>query len=243
MEISKHLAVRFTGEAFREVEEDVCVEEVFSLYLNDKFIASLIISPGHVKEFGAGYVICEGIASNVRDVRVSNGNIYVYADALNEFNPELRSSGCIGARSTEIRKVSPGITVEASDIPLFVRALESDAWRKTGGVHSSALFLNKKLIFSVSDIGRHSTVDKVVGYAILNNVDLSKCVLACTGRQPKGMIFKVANAGIPVIVSRAAPTDKGILAEKDAGITLVCFAMENKFNIYSHAERIRTGGL
>lgn len=238
MDVSKHLAVRFMEGEFREVEEDVCVEEIFSLYLNDKFIASLIISPGQLREFGAGYVVCEGIAKNVKDVLVSDGRIYVYADALNEFNPELRSSGCVGTKVMEIKKVNSDITINTEDVSVFVCALESELWKKTGGVHSSALFLNKKLIFCASDVGRHSTVDKVVGYAVLNNVDLSKCVIACTGRQPKGMIFKAANAGIPVIVSKAAPTDKGILAAKEAGITLVCFARNDKFNVYSHAERI-----
>ncbi len=48
-----------------------------------------------------------------------------------------------------------------------------------------------------------------------------------------GMIFKVANAGIPIIISRAAPTNKGITAAKDAGITLICFARGNKFNVYT----------
>jgi len=82
-------------------------------------------------------------------------------------------------------------------------------------------------------------VDKVVGYAILNGVDLSRCMIGCTGRQPAGMIKKDANAGIPVVISRAASTDKGIAAADTAGITRVCFSRGDRFTIYTHPERIR----
>jgi FdhD protein len=85
-------------------------------------------------------------------------------------------------------------------------------------------------------------VDKVVGYAILNAVDLSRCVIGCTGRQPAGMIKKDANAGIPVVISRAASTDKGIAAAEAAGITLICFSRGDRFTIYTHPERILDAG-
>jgi FdhD protein len=52
------------------------------------------------------------------------------------------------------------------------------------------------------------------------------------------MIKKGANAGIPVIISRAASTDKGIAAADAAGITLVCFSRGDRFTIYTHPERI-----
>lgn len=89
-----------------------------------------------------------------------------------------------------------------------------------------------------SDVGRHNTVDKVVGYATLNGIDLSRCVIGCTGRQPAGMVRKDAHAGIPIVISRAASTDKGITTAEAAGITLICFSRGDRFTIYTHLERI-----
>jgi FdhD protein len=109
---------------------------------------------------------------------------------------------------------------------------------KNRGVHCSVLFHEEDCIVKSSDVGRHNTVDKVEGYAILNGIDLSMCVIGCTGRQPAGMIKKDANAGIPVVISRAASTDKGITAADAAGITLVCFSRGDLFTIYTHPERI-----
>ena len=88
------------------------------------------------------------------------------------------------------------------------------------------------------DVGRHNTVDKVIGFAVLNGIDLSRCIIGCSGRQPAGMVSKAANAGIPIILSKAATTDQGILTADQTGVTLVCFARGNRFTVYTHPYRI-----
>ena len=55
---------------------------------------------------------------------------------------------------------------------------------------------------------------------------------------PQGMVVKAANAGIPIIVSRAAATSKGASLAEKSGITLVCFTRPPRFTVYSHPERI-----
>ncbi|MCK9319118.1 formate dehydrogenase accessory sulfurtransferase FdhD, partial [Methanoculleus sp.] len=74
--------------------------------------------------------------------------------------------------------------------------------------------------------------------AALKGLDRSRCILGCTGRQPSGMVAKAANAGIPIVVSRAASTDRGILTAEEAGITLICFSRGERFTIYTHPERV-----
>jgi FdhD protein len=140
------------------------------------------------------------------------------------------------------RKVISDIRIIPEDVFSCTREIETEIWRKTGAVHCSVLFSDGKCVVKSSDVGRHNTVDKVVGYAILNRIDLSRCVIGCTGRQPAGMIKKDANAGIPVVISRAASTDKGIAAADAAGITLVCFSRGDRFTIYTHPERILGAG-
>ncbi|PKP52508.1 MAG: formate dehydrogenase family accessory protein FdhD [Candidatus Altiarchaeales archaeon HGW-Altiarchaeales-3] len=238
MDIARFSAVRVENNKVSRAFEEVVREEKFSLYLNEKFIVNLIASNNQIKELGAGYVVCEGLAEEISDVKIIDDKIFVYAKKIGKFKPELRSSGCIGTQNSELKKVNSDIKINPGDVSNFAASLESKLWAKTGGVHCSVLFLNKKLIAMATDIGRHNTIDKVVGYAILNKINLRTCVIACTGRQPGGMIFKISNAQIPIIISRAAPTDKGILAAKDAGITLICFARKNKFNIYTHEERV-----
>ena len=134
--------------------------------------------------------------------------------------------------------VSSDICLTAEDVFSFTREIETEEWRRTGAVHCSVLFSEGFCVAKSSDIERHTTVEKVVGHAVLNEIDLSRCVIGCTGRQPAGMVKKTANAGIPVVISRAASTDKGIATADAAGITLICFSRGDRFTIYTHPERI-----
>jgi FdhD protein len=148
------------------------------------------------------------------------------------------SSGGLSTRKI-VNKINSNLTIDREDIFMVISEIVSELWEKTGGAHCSVLFSGKELIAKSSDVGRHNTVDKVIGYCILNKIDLSRCVLGCTGRQPAGMISKAVNAGIPIIISKAATTDEGIRLAEASGLTLVCRVKENRFCVYTHPERIR----
>jgi len=230
-------ALQVKGNDVIALEDSVCIEDTFRIYLNDVLAAQIIASPDQLRELGAGFVICEGLSEEVDDVRASGNDIHVYAATNAPIDYELRSSGCIGVRGLP-KVVQSSLVIQRADVLQIMGHIESDVWKKTGGVHCSVLFQNGALVVRSSDIGRHNTIDKIVGFAVLNGVDLSKCVIGCTGRQPAGMIAKVANAGVPVIVSKAAATDAGIVLADRSNVTLVCFARGERFTVYAHPERI-----
>ncbi|MFY9132385.1 MAG: formate dehydrogenase accessory sulfurtransferase FdhD [Candidatus Methanoculleus thermohydrogenotrophicum] len=237
MEIVCRAGIQVTGSGAREVHDDIIVEDNVRLFLNGKYLTTLVASPDRLGDLGAGFVICEGLADEVDSVEVSGMDIYVTAPVEKDVHLEMESSG--GYRVLgEPKEVSSSITVTADDIRAVTAAIESDTWRRTGGVHCSVLFCDGELITRACDIGRHNTVDKVVGYAALHGIDRSTCVLGCTGRQPAGMVAKAANAGIPIVASRAASTDRGIITAEQAGLTLICFSRGERFTIYTHPERV-----
>ncbi len=221
MSVCESPATRVDLECVTETLDDVCIEESFRIYLNNEFIGELVATPYQLEELGAGHVVCEGLASGVSGVQVSGDEIRVHAETPDE--------KCTTKSS---------VTIEKEHIREVMDSVISEIWERTGGAHCSVLFSDGRLIARSEDIGRHNTVDKVVGYAILKNIDLSTCVLGCSGRQPAMMVSKVANAGIPIVISRSAPTDKGIRTADLAGVTLICFARENRFTVYAHPDRI-----
>lgn len=237
MNICQCSAIRMNNDEITEINDDVCVEESFRLYLNDEFLVELIASPGQPEELGIGYIVCEGLASDVSDVHASGDEIYVYAETSGKIEKELRSSGGVGIKRSP-GKVSSSLIIKRKDVFDIMDAIKSEIWDKTGGTHCSVLFSDNKLVAKSVDIGRHNTVDKVVGSAVLNNIDLSTCVLGCTGRQPGGMVSKASNAGIPIVISKAASTDKGIVTADETGVTLICFVRDNRFTVYTHPHRI-----
>jgi FdhD protein len=237
MDIVCRAGIQVTGDGARTVHDDIIVEDHVRLFLNGEYLTTLVASPDRLDDLGAGFVVCEGLADEVDSVDVSGKDVYITAPIGKDVRLEVESSG--GYRVLgEPKEVVSSITVTADGVRAVTAAIESDTWRRTGGVHCSVLFCNGELVTRACDVGRHNTVDKVVGYATLRGLDRSTCILGCTGRQPAGMVAKAANAGIPIVVSRAASTDQGILTARQAGLTLICFSRGERFTIYTHPERV-----
>jgi FdhD protein len=238
--IHTHRSIQVIAGTARETDDAVVIEDRFELLLNDQPVTEMIASRDQLKELGAGYLVSEGILRCVDKVKVDGDRILVYSDTgcdLRWKKREVGSSGGLSFISTPPRAVSD-IRLSPDDVVTVTRGIETDLWKKTGGVHCSVLFRDGKLVARSSDVGRHNTVDKLVGHAVLNGIDLSRCVIGCTGRQPAGMVRKSAHAGIPVIISRAASTDKGIATAEAAGITLIGFSRGDRFTVYTHPERV-----
>jgi FdhD protein len=241
----EHTAIQVRAEEIVTLQDNVCVEDTFRLFLDDVPLAQIVASPDQLRELGAGFVICEALSEHIEDVHVSKNEIRVYTgmDAAGQsatqrkVDYELRASGCIGVRGLPKAVVS-SLLITRAEVSQVIQQVESEVWKKTGGVHCSVLFQDGQLLVRSSDIGRHNTIDKIVGFAVLNGINLSRCIIGCTGRQPAGMIAKVANAGVPIVVSKAASTDAGILLADRSNVTLICFARGERFTVYSHPERI-----
>ncbi|MDD1713342.1 MAG: formate dehydrogenase accessory sulfurtransferase FdhD [Methanoregulaceae archaeon] len=238
MNIFHHPGIQVREGMAVEIDDAIAVESRFRLILNNQFFSEMIASDDQLHELGAGFVVCEGLSDEIDSIEVRGTDIMITAKMHGAMDKELRSSGCIGVRNPP-GKVRSSLSLEKDDIYRITREIETDLWRKTGGVHCSVLFHEGELVAKSSDVGRHNTVDKVIGHAILHGIDRSSCIVGCTGRQPAGMVGKCAHAGIPVIVSRAASTDQGIAAAEEAGITLICFSRGPRFTVYTHPERIR----
>ena len=223
-----------------EIDDAIVIEDRFRIFFNDRPVTDMIASRDQLKELGAGFVITEGIARCVDKVRLDGDRILVYSDTGCDISHAKKEVGSSGGTSIlmEPAPVSSDLRISPEDVFSITREIETEVWRRTGAVHCSVLFSGGSCVVKSSDVGRHNTVDKVVGHAILNGIDLSGCVIGCTGRQPAGMVKKNANAGIPVVISRAASTDKGIATADTSGITLICFSRGDRFTIYTHAERI-----
>ncbi|NQT92289.1 MAG: formate dehydrogenase accessory sulfurtransferase FdhD [Lentisphaerae bacterium] len=91
----------------------------------------------------------------------------------------------------------------------------------------------------MDDIGRHNAVDKVIGWALKNERDLSQLWLITSGRVSSEILHKAARAGMAAIVARGAPTHQAVLRAKEAGITVIGFARGSGFTVYSGEERVK----
>lgn len=238
--IHMHQGIQVISGVAKETTDAVVIEDRFELLLNDRRVATMVASRDQLRELGAGYVISEGLVRCVDTVDLDGDRILVSAGTGCDPARMTSETGSSGGQSylSAPGTVVSDVRISPEEVIAITREIETELWRKTGGVHCSVLFGNGKLLQKSSDVGRHNTVDKLVGYAALNGIDLSRCVIGCTGRQPAGMVRKSAHAGIPVIISRAASTDKGIAEAEAAGITLIGFSRGDRFTIYTHPVRV-----
>lgn len=160
------------------------------------------------------------------------------------------SCGVCGTASIDaVEKVS---TYDVSTDPLSISAHDVAAlpdrlreqqktFDKTGGLHGAALFdvATGELLVAREDVGRHNAVDKVVGWALMNDrLPLRGTVLQVSGRVSFELVQKAVMAGIPMLSAVSAPSSLAIELAERAGLTLAAFVRGSSMNLYTRADRI-----
>lgn len=124
-------------------------------------------------------------------------------------------------------------------LPEALRERQS-LFERTGGLHGAALFsVDGECVTAAEDVGRHNAVDKVLGRMLLDDrLPLSGHVLVVSGRVSFEIVQKAWLAGVEIICAVSAPTSLAVELADEAAVTLIGFARDQAFNIYSHADRV-----
>jgi FdhD protein len=226
-------------------------------------------TPGHDLELAAGFLITEGIAEaggQIAELRAVDPGPESHRNRVDaqlrgeSFQPEtLRrnffaasSCGICGKSTIESirRRGLPALNcdfrMDAEGLCKLPSALQTEqaVFERTGGLHAAALFDGEgRLLVLREDIGRHNAVDKVVGWAhIEQRLPLSSAVLLVSGRGGFEVAQKAAAAGIPLLASVSAPSSLAVKFARETSLTLVGFLRGHRFVIYSGEYRIRDGG-
>jgi FdhD protein len=120
-------------------------------------------------------------------------------------------------------------------------ALDTMFHSLTRGTHSCRLWLDGAIVYTAEDIGRHNAMDKVIGYALINGIDMTKTIVFTSGRIPLDMARKVVCAHIPVLASKAAPTDEAIRLCRASGVALVVLSKSGHALVYAGEQAMVIG--
>jgi FdhD protein len=125
-------------------------------------------------------------------------------------------------------------------IPKRVRQ-EQTIFESTGALHAAALFdSNSTLLRVCEDVGRHNAVDKLIGAELRSGrQDFSDLFIFVSGRAGFELVQKSLMSGIPFMAAVGAPSSLAVKLARKYGSTLVGFLRENRFNLYSGADRVR----
>lgn len=254
--VSKRSISKYHENNLTAVDDFIVREYPLTLFINNVEIVTLVCSPSNLKELVFGFLLSEGLILDSPDkIEIEflekEGFVNVKGDFplmnTNNFMRRNIASCCGKGRAglffindaRQVKTVGSESKFLADNLLKLMNAMEtrSELFRLTGGVHCSALG-DQNLIFIYDDIGRHNAVDKVLGAVILNKITTEDKVLLLSGRISSEIVVKAARAEIPVILSCAAPTDLAVDLAEELNITIVGFARENRFNIYSHSLRV-----
>jgi FdhD protein len=232
-------------------------------------IAVTMRTPGSDFELSAGFLYGEGIVATREEIRAINycrdGEVdpeqrynIVNVELRAGLDPDLRklerhfytnsSCGVCGKASLEALEirgcpmVAPGPVVT----PEVIYALPDQLRRAqrlfdaTGGLHAAALFdAAGDLVTLREDVGRHNAIDKLVGWALLQNrLPLTDHIVMVSGRSSFEILQKCVAAGAPILCAVSAPSSLAIDVARRFGVTLVGFLRGRRFNIYAGEERI-----
>ena len=189
-------------------------EHTLQVILNGKTVYSIVCTGSHLEEMAVGRLYTDRRIDPCSIETECTGEV-VYVTAK-ECTRSLAKLPRTDIGSDEVFRLAK------------VFAHHSGLHEVTNTVHKAILsHSGNDIIFE--DISRHNTVDKAVGYAILNDIPLSECVLFTSGRIPVDMADKVISAGIPVLVSKSLPTADAVRYAAEYGLKLICRAWEDSY--------------
>lgn len=198
-------------------------ERPYSLTVNGRNLASIMMLPGKEKEFAVGYLATENIAafSEIESVMLDSNTIGVLTtNPMKVLLPKKTViSGCGGTASYLDAAKMPKVESRA-DFNLKVPEL-NDEVVKAGGF-CAALFDKDGEVAFVSDISQTVAVNKCVGAAIYGSVSLDKTVLAISGKVTGDIVRMCRFCGISKIVSVLPPTALAKEIADDGNVVLEC---------------------
>ena len=243
---------KIKGKAINHIEDLVVVEYPFTIFIDDEEIITLLCSPKSLKELTLGFLFSESFIESLDvvdriQINEEKGRSYVYLQERKGFNEKLQgkrtiTSGCGKGTvfynvldSFKSKRIENPISINIDNVVQLMKEFnhKSELFLSTGGVHSCALCDLEKIIYFEEDIGRHNALDKILGSALIDDLDLSNKLILTSGRISSEMLIKVAKRGIPAIVSRSAPTSLAIDMARELNILLIGFARGEKMNIYT----------
>jgi FdhD protein len=251
----------------RRKDDYLAAEEPLEIRVGDDPLSVTMRTPGHDRELAAGFLFTEGLIQHREQIMkleiaeprdgTNRGNV-IRAELSPEAAPDFAkmkrhffaasSCGICGKasidsiRSRLLAAPNPDFRLDAELLVQMPDALRSsqDVFQRTGGLHAAALFDPRgKLLVLREDIGRHNTVDKVIGWALLEGrVPLADSVLLVSGRGGFDIVQKAIVAGVPVVASVSAPSSLAVQLARELRLTLIGFLRGRRFVIYAGEERV-----
>jgi FdhD protein len=249
-------AVAATDEYGHTRELDIAGESPLTLYVDKREVVTLMTLGTYPEALAIGYLRNQGLVNSLHEIVsvqvdweteavavITRGGIQGIDEKLEN---RTVTTGCgqgtvFGSILEELDRIRlPRRSLKQSTIYHLLIALNeyNDVYKRAGAVHGCALCSENEILKFVEDVGRHNAVDAIAGMMWLDDIDGTDKIFYTTGRLTSEMVIKVAQMGIPALLSRSGITQMGVNLARKVGVTLIGRAKGRHFLIFNGREQI-----
>ncbi len=214
---------------------DLPLEAPLRMEVNGVHLATLMRLPGNDRELALGFWLTEGLITGRDDIVTMEHcpddpnllRLRLTGD-VPDAPPMAIGTACGGILGREMPEaLSLQGPVVAAEVLMSLRGLlqqNQPIRERAGGVHAAAILApDGRLVVAHEDIGRHNALDKVIGHCVLRGDTLADKIVLLTGRHTAEMV---------------TPSSLGVELADRLGVTLVARLRRDRFEVFSHPERI-----
>lgn len=229
----------------------IACERPLTIYLNKREIVTLMTLGSDPEALVLGYLRNQGFITALEELVAIQVDWEVEAAAVvthsepegleEKLQQRTVTTGCgqgtmFGKLMDKIAEVSlPKVSIKQSTIYALLDNLNkhNETYKNAGAVHGCAICQDDQVVAFVEDVGRHNAVDTLAGRMWLDGINEDAKIFYTTGRLTSEMVIKVAQMGIPVLLSRSGVTQMGLGLAKALGITMLARAKGKHFLQFS----------
>lgn len=257
--------VRYVSGVAESAQDTIAEEVPVALEYNGISHTVMMATPQDLEAFALGFSLSEGIirtAADVYDITVVTVNdgvsvqLEIASASFNRLKEKRRSmtgrTGCGLCGSDSLAHAlrlpelaeqlisNHKITVAAVHASLQALQKGQVLQKVTGATHATALVdVQGALLLCREDVGRHNALDKLIG-AMHQHEELAKkaAFIVTSSRASYEMVQKTIAAGVSMLVAVSAPTGLAIRVAETYGVTLVGFARDKRFVVYTDPQQL-----
>ena len=237
-------------------EGHIAAERALTIYLDKKEIVTLMTLGTQPELLVLGWLRNQRLVPDISHIKAIQVDWETESAAITTHNGvddidvklgrRTVTTGCgqgtvFGSLMDDLDKIClPRVTIHQSTLYKLLHTLSehNEVYKRAGAVHGCALCQEHNILHFVEDVGRHNAVDAIAGQMWLNDTHGHDKLFYTTGRLTSEMVIKVAQMGIPVLLSRSGATEMGRALAEKIGVTLIARAKGRHFLIYNGADQI-----
>jgi len=250
-------AMKFSRDSSIKTQVNVVREMPLTIFLNGREIVTLLCMGEYLKGLAVGFLKSEGFLKEKRDIKSIQVDekkcqvkVKTYSHAEMGIKPLRKRTITSGAgkgqtfhnvmEAFQLKRIESHLTITSRQTLKLMKRLGelSEVYKLTRGAHNTVLATPKQIILFRTDIGRHNCLDMINGECFLEEIPTNDKVLVTSGRITSEMLIKTGDMGVPIVISRSAPTTLALSLAQEIGITVIGSVRGGNIYVYTNPQRV-----